>query len=65
MGRIEFNTKRDEGIISGGRYTIIKNGIKSYSDEYTMEINLSQGKIVGRKHKEDDSDPTLEYIFDA
>ncbi len=65
MGRIEFNTSRDEGVISGGRYTTIENGIKSYSNEYTMEINLSQGKIIGRKHKNDSSEDSLEYTFDA
>lgn len=66
MGRIEFDTSRDEGIISGGRYsTTNTEGIKSYTDEYTMEINLSQGKIIGRKHRVSDLEDKLEYVFDA
>lgn len=64
-GRIEFDTKNDVGIIKGGRQSTTTNNIKTYTDEYTMEINLSQGKIVGRKHKNDSSEDTLEYIFDA
>lgn len=66
MGRIEFDTKNNTGIIKGGRYsTTDDNDIITYTNEYTMEINLSQGKIVGRKHKKDNSEDTLEYVFDA